>query len=313
MAQKRRYAILGTGAIGGYYGGLLQQAGHEVHFLLRSDYDQVKKHGLRIDSVNGDFLLPNVNAHKATDTMPPCDVIIVALKTTANHILPELLQPPLFGKESVVVMMQNGLGVEEVAAAIPGAGCVLGALCFICSNKVGPGHIRHLDYGSFTLGEYTPEVADGEISKAVAGVAEDFEAAGVTVQSSGNLARARWKKLVWNIPFNGLSVVLGATTDLLICNSGSRALVERLMEEVCAGAACCGHVIEEQFIGKMIEATEVMAPYRPSMKIDFDEGRPMEIEAIYGVPLARASARGVVLPSIQMLYEELRFLDVNSV
>jgi 2-dehydropantoate 2-reductase len=312
MAQKRRYAILGTGAIGGYYGGLLQQAGHEVHFLLRSDYVQVKNHGLRIDSVNGDFLLPNVNAHTATDTMPPCDVIVVALKTIANHILPELL-PPLLKKESVVVMMQNGLGVEEVAAAVPGAECVLGALCFICSNKVGPGHIRHLDYGSFTLGEYTRELVDGEISKAVSEVAADFEAAGVTVQSTGNLARARWKKLVWNIPFNGLSVVLGATTDQLIRNSGSRALVERLMEEVCAGAASCGHQIDEQFIGKMIKATEEMAPYRPSMKIDFDEGRPMEIEAIYGVPLARASARGVALPSIQMLYEELRFLDANSV
>ncbi len=312
MTQNRRYAILGTGAIGGYYGGLLQQAGHEVHFLLRSDYDQVNKHGLRIDSINGDFVLPHINAHNTTATMPPCDVIVVAFKTTANHLLPDLL-PQLLEKESVVVMMQNGLGVEEVATAVPGVGCVLGALCFICSNKVGPGHIRHLDYGSFTLGEYTPEVADGEISKTVAGVAEDFEAAGVTVNPTGNLARARWKKLVWNIPFNGLSVVLGATTDQLIRNIGSRALVERLMEEVCAGAACCGHVIEEQFIEKMIEATEAMAPYRPSMKIDFDEGRPMEIEAIYGVPLKRASARGVALPSIRMLYEELRFMDAGSV
>ena len=199
MVSQRRYAILGTGAIGGYYGGLLQKSGVEVHFFLRSDFDHVRRHGLRVDSVNGDFLLPNVHAHRSTDTMPPCDVIVVALKTTANYLLAELL-PPLLKKESVVVMMQNGLGVEEIAAAVPGVRCVLGALCFICSNKIGPGHIRHLDYGSFTLGEHTGSLGGSATSGALTTVAEEFKAAGVNIHLTDTLAEARWKKLVWNIP-----------------------------------------------------------------------------------------------------------------
>lgn len=310
MTGKRRYAIIGTGAIGGFYGGLLQQAGHEVHFLLRSDYEQVRSYGLRIDSVKGDFFLPHVHAHATTTTMPLCDVVIVALKTTANHLLTKLL-PPLLTKKSVVIMMQNGLGVEETVAGIPGVECILGALCFICSTKVGPGHIRHQDYGSFTLGVFKTRVGNMEQDRAVRNVAMDFEAAGVSVQCTDNLMQARWKKLVWNIPFNGLSVVLAATTDRLVENPGSRALVKRVMTEVCIGAASCGVPIEEAFVGKMITATESMAPYRPSMKIDFDAKRPMELEAIYGTPLARVATQGVSLPSIQTLYEELQFLNAG--
>ena len=140
----RSYAIIGTGALGGFYGARLHRAGAEVHFLLHSDHDHVRRHGLKVQSKNGDFHLPQVNAHGRAEDMPRCDVVLVALKTTHNHLLPGIL-PHVVKDDGVVLVIQNGLGMEHDVARIVGPARVMGGLSFLCSNKVGPGHIRHLD------------------------------------------------------------------------------------------------------------------------------------------------------------------------
>jgi len=153
MGFMKSFAIIGTGAVGGYYGGLLQKAGLDVHFLLHSDFEFVKRNGLTVESVNGDFRLPQVNAYNDPKQMPRCDVVIVSLKTTANAILKDVL-PYVVKENGIVLTLQNGLGSDEEIASIVGAERVIGGLSFLCSNKVGPGHIRHVDYGLITLGEY---------------------------------------------------------------------------------------------------------------------------------------------------------------
>ncbi len=308
VKTNRSYAILGTGALGGYYGACLQRAGLEVHFLLHRDYEYVAKQGLVVESPNGDFTLPHVNAYGDVAQMPPCDVVVVALKTTHNHLLRQML-PTLVKDNGVVLVLQNGLGIEEDVARIVGAERVMGGLCFLCSNKVGFGHIRHLDYGQITLGEYTPNYQSGGITERMHQIAVDFESAGIPIQLVEDLLLARWKKLVWNIPYNGLSVVLNATTDEMMADKYTRGLVEQLMAEVLAGAAAMDRKISDRFIQKMLDYTEKMTPYRTSMKIDYDEGRPLEVEAIFGNPLRMAMAAGVNLPLIGMLYHQLKFLD----
>ena len=309
--SNRSYAILGTGALGGYYGACLQRAGLEVHFLLHSDYEQVREQGLVIESPNGDFTLPQVNAYGDVAKMPPCDGVVVALKTTHNHLLPKML-PPVVKDDGVVLVLQNGLGIEEEVAEIVGSKRVMGGLCFLCSNKVGPGHICHLDYGGITLGEYTPNYQVGGITERMCQIADDFERAGISIKLAEDLRLARWQKLVWNIPYNGLSVVLDATTDELMANQYTRSLVEQLMREVVAGAALCDRIIPDRFIQTMLDYTEKMTPYRTSMKIDYDEKRPLEVEAIFGNPLRVASAAGTDLPLISMLYRQLKFLDARN-
>ena len=116
----RTYAILGTGALGGYYGACLQRAGLDVHFLLHSDYEHVCQHGLVIESPDGNFTLPHVNAYSNVAKMPPCDVVVVALKTTQNYLLPEML-PAVVKDDGVVLVLQNGLGIEEEVARIVGS------------------------------------------------------------------------------------------------------------------------------------------------------------------------------------------------
>ncbi len=308
---RRRYAIVGLGAIGGYYGARLAAAGHPVHFVARSDATHVREHGLRVESPFGDLELPTVSVFTRTADVPPVDVAVLAVKTTDSDQAAALLSP-LIGPDTVVLLLQNGLGVENpIAEALPGTP-VIGGMCFICSNKVGPGHVRHLDYGAVTLGEHTPDPAGAGITAAVDAIASDLEAAGLPVQRIENLVTGRWRKLVWNIPYNGLSVVLDAGTDELMADPVTRALVEELMGEVLAAAAACGHRIEPEFIEYMMRTTDKMRPYKTSMKLDYEAGRPLEIDTIYGAPLAAARAAGWAMTRTAALYAQLQFLDARN-
>ena len=310
--SERSYAIIGTGALGGFYGGRLARAGLDVHFLLHSDYEHVRRHGLLVESVDGDFHLPDVNAYTRADDMPPCDVAIVALKTTANDLLGELL-PPAVAPRGVAAVFQNGLGIEERLAGIVGSARVMGGLCFLCSNKVGPGHIRHLDYGYVTLGDYDPRGRPAGLTERMGAIGGDLQAAGIRVNYAEDLVLARWKKLIWNVPFNGLSVVLDAPTDVLMGETHTRELAEQIMREIAAAAkAAAGRTIEDGFILQQLADTRKMASYRPSMMLDHEAGRPMEVEAIFGAPLRAAEAAGCPVPRLDVLYRQLKALDARS-
>jgi len=305
------YAILGTGALGGYYGACLQRAGNNVHFLLNSDYDRVKDRGLVIESPDDNFNLPHVHAYNSAATMPKCDVVVVALKTTQNHLLPQLL-PPVVKDDGVVLVLQNGLGIESEVAQIVGNSKVMGGLCFLCSNKVGAGHIRHLDYKEIKLGEYHSNYQPGGVSERMRLIGADFEKAGIPIKLAKDLLLARWQKLVWNIPYNGLSVVLDATTNELMADINTVALIRELMDEVVTGAKKCDRIIAESFIEEMLDHTAKMKPYRTSMKIDYDEKRVLEVDAIFGNPLRMVQETGTQLPRIATLYQQLKFLDAKN-
>lgn len=298
-----KYAVVGTGAIGGFYGGMLAHAGKDVHFLFHHDYDFVRKNGLKIDSALGNFHLHTVNAYHSTDQMPQCDVVLVCLKTTNNGILKKIL-PPLLHAETCVILVQNGLNIErDLAALFPGLS-IAGAMAFICSNKIGKGHILHQDYGKITIGSFR-----GNNQELLKLVCNDFIMAGLPAEFTENLTESRWKKLVWNIPYNGLCVVLDTTTQLLMNHPQTHQIITDLMFEVVGAANACGTGIGEGFVGKMLETTRLMKPYAPSMKLDFDFKRPMEIGAIYSAPLAEARSNGFEMPKVRMLEQQLRFMQ----
>lgn len=303
-----RYAILGTGALGGFYGGRLARAGYDVHFLLHSDFAHVREHGLVVDSKEGDFVLPKIHAYQDVHAMPKCDVVLVALKTTQNHLLPALL-PAVVAEGGTVVMMQNGLGSEEAAAALVPRCEILAGLCFLCSNKVGPGHIRHLDYGAVRLAKYAADGRPAGVSDSMRTLVADLGNAGIRADTSEDLVLARWQKLVWNVPMSGLSVVLDTDTRALMADAHTRALAEAIMREVLVGARACGREIRAGFVQKMIDMTVAMTPYHASMKVDFDQKKPIEVEAIYGNPVRAAPG---AMPMVDMLYRQLKFLDERN-
>lgn len=300
-----QYAIIGTGGIGGFYGGMLAKAGEKVKFLFRSDYEFVQNNGLKVDSVSGNFILPQIDAYNSVEKMGACDVVLICLKTTNNSLLKKLL-PPLLHKNTLVILIQNGLGLEEdVAKDFPLLN-LAGGMAFICSQKSGPGHISHLDYGKLTLAAYNEEAA-----AIVEQVAEDFNRSGVETVVLPDLESARWKKLVWNIPYNGSTVVLQTTTQELMDNPATESLMKELMEEVVAAANACNisHPIDKSFINEMLELTRNMTPYSPSMKLDYDNHRPMEIEYIYSRPIQQALHAGFEMKKVSMLEKQLRFLS----
>ncbi len=307
-----KYAIIGTGALGGFYGGLLARAGCDVHFLMRSDANHVRAHGLRVDTKLGDFVLPKVHVYSAIEQMPKCDCVILAIKSTQNHLLPQLL-PPILHSESLVLVLQNGLHVERAARDVVGAGHVAGGCCFLCSNKVGPGHIRHLDYGKILMGPFRgiDESEPGPSLELLGPIQKDFLSTGIDCHVTEHLSLARWRKSMWNIPFNGLSVLLNSSTNVIMQDPDSRALAESIIQEVRDTAVACGFPIEPEFVQEMMVHTDEMVPYDSSMRLDFLAGRPIEVEAIYGNPLRAAARVGVAAPIIGAMYRQLKFLAAH--
>ncbi len=299
---KMRYGIIGVGAIGGYYGCKLAYSGQEVHFLSHSDYEFVKERGMQVDSCDGSFHLKQVNVYQYPKDMPKCDVVIVGLKTTNNHLLSELL-PPLLHEHTVVVLIQNGIGVEaDVQKMFPDVQLIAG-LAFICSAKTEPGRVNHQCYGSINLGNYSCK--DERLFSAIL---NDFTNAGIQA-GSVPYEEARWKKAVWNMPFNGMTVALNTRTDLLLKQPATRQLIRDLMMEVIEAAHHLGVTgLDEAFADKMIQMTDEMTPYSPSMKLDFDFHRPMEIYYLYTRPIQIAREAGFSMPKLEMLEAELRFL-----
>lgn len=298
-----KYAIIGTGAVGGYYGGRLAHAGNEVHFLLHSDYDYVHEHGLQVDSCDGSFHLDAPNIYHTTADMPKVDVVIVALKTTRNHMLKELL-PPLLHPETLVLLIQNGIGPEPILQQqFPNLYLAAG-LAFICSAKTEPGRVNHQCYGSINIGNYScknQQIVDRLI--------QDFTEAGIKAASI-EYHEARWKKAVWNMPFNGMTVVMNAQTNQLLANPATMQLIRRQMMEVIGAAQALGvKGLDESFADRMIEMTLSMTPYSPSMKLDYDFHRPMEIDYLYSNAIAEAHRAGYTMPCMEMLEAQLRFLQ----
>ena len=294
-----RVGVIGSGALGLYYGALLQKDGHDVHFLLRRDYLAIARAGLKVTSPHGDFHLTEVNGYQSSQEIGPVDLVLTGLKAYANDHLAELTRP-LVAPETTILTLQNGLGNEEVLATAFGGEHVVGGVAFLCCNRGEPGIVHHLDQGSIRIAEF----AQG-LSARVKQLAENFNQAGITCDAGSDLTRIRWEKLVWNIPFNGLCALTGLPTDHLLACSETRQLITEIMQEVIAAANRQGlsePIEAEGYIERLLHITAGMGAYRPSMMIDRQQSSPLELAAIYGIPLERAANTTTPMPRVIMLH-----------
>ena len=304
MRKELRIAVVGAGAIGCYYGAKLAHAGREVRFLMRGDMAEIRRVGIRIRGKGEDLHLAKLNSHASTDEIGRCDLVLIAVKATSNGDLLGLI-PPLLHEKTMLLTLQNGFGNEEFLARNFGAERVLGGLCFVCLNRVSPGLIELYDPGRVAIGEYERR-PEPRTHKVVA----EFKRSGVICSAVEDLALERWRKLVWNIPFNGLSVAAGGLdTEAILSDEYLRRECLALMDEVVTAANKCGLPLPAQEALDQIKRTEAMGAYKPSTLVDFQAGRRLEIEAIWGEPLRRAAAAGAVTPRLHELYEKLKALD----
>ena len=300
-----RIAIAGSGALGLYYGSMLQKAGNDVHFLLRRDYEAIVTKGLVVHSVNGDYRLPEVKGYRQPEEIGKVNLVLVGLKTFANHRFRELIEP-LVGRDTLILTLQNGLGNEEELAEIFGNERVMGGVAYLLSNRGEPGALHHLGEGRVILGGLFP----GDMKK-VEKVAPVFQAAGIECRVVSDLKKAKWEKLAWNIPFNGICALAKKPVNEILGMETSRLLVTDMMREVIDAANAQGleKDISVSFAGKLVNFSMGMGDYKPSMLIDRIEGRPLELEAIFGKPLAAGKNKGVDMPRVETLFALLRLTE----
>ncbi len=319
-----KIGVVGCGAVGSFYGARLSRAGGEVHFLLRSDYAAVRESGVCIRSVDGDFVA-HPRAAASPGAIGICDLVVIALKTTANDCFEELL-PPLVGPATWILTLQNGLGNEEALAERFDPDAVFGGLCFVCLNRIQPGVIRHTAHGHIVMGEHRR--SPGERVRRMARL---FEHAGVSCRITDDLDRAHWEKLVWNIPFNGLGVagIVGwdcldrgrvperlprtgcLATDELLGSARGLEWLQGLMGEVIATARALGHELPDGCAEENLARTRCMGDYRASTLVDFENGLPIELNSLFLEPRRLARETGVGTPRLDALCAVLGELDAR--
>ena len=320
-----KIGVVGCGAVGSFYGAKLARAGEELHFLLRSDYAVVRRKGVAIRSVQGDFQVQPKCALRPEE-VGECHLVLIGLKTTANDQFSKLL-PPLVGAQTAVLTLQNGLGNEERLARLIAPEQIMGGLCFVCLNRLEPGVIHHIDHGQIILGEFErwPEPRTHDIASL-------FRHAGVPCKVTDNLAQAHWEKLTWNVPFNGLGVAGAAgyeavvagrlppgqsrqalkpclTTDHLLDDARWAELVRGLILEVILAGRGLGFNLADSLVEQQIQRTRTMGAYKASTLIDFERGQALELESLFLEPLRQAGRVGVRVPRLEALCLVLKELD----
>jgi 2-dehydropantoate 2-reductase len=299
-----RIGVIGSGAIGSYYGAKLVHGRSDVHFLMRGDLSEVRHAGISVRGSGENFRVPNINAYNSTDEIGPCDLVLIAVKATSNRDLVDLI-PPLLHRETMLLTLQNGLGNEEFLAKHFGAERVLGALCFIAARQLSRTEVERFAHGDIVLGEYGrvahPRTHD---------VAGEFRRADIKCELTDDLVRDRWRKLIWNIPFNGLSILAGGIdTAALIADERLRNLTLELMNEVILAANECGHPLPADSWRELMKRSETMGAFKPSTLLDWEAGKPIELEAIWGEPVRRARVAGFEMPRTEMIYALLTKLE----
>ncbi|MEH6565380.1 MAG: putative 2-dehydropantoate 2-reductase [Halopseudomonas sp.] len=306
-----RIGIIGTGAIGGFYGAMLAKGGNDVHFLLRSEYDAVVANGITVNSlVNEQLHLQPVQAYQNAADMPPCDWILVGAKATSDdlgELIAQAAKP-----DAKVVLLQNGLNNEDkLRPFLPDSVHLIGGLCYVCLFREGPGLIKHQFNGMVDLGYHSgPAQSDADAQKALLEEgAALFKSGNIPTRILPGVDAARWQKLVWNAPFNGTSVVLNAGTKALLASEASRKLIGDMMEEVVSAAKACAVEMPDGLGQKLLAGTAMMPDYHPSMYHDWLHKRPMELDSLYGEMLRQAAAAGCSMPKTEALLDQLTFIQ----
>lgn len=317
--DKAVIAVVGCGAVGQFYAAQLILAGHDLRLLARRDADTLKRRGLvvyqtstpQINSSNLHSMLQISPDQFCVATEPEQlvrssqpDWVLVALKTTALGQAPRLVEP-LLGPKTSIAIMCNGLGIEDQFAEWFGAERIFGLLCFIGVNRDDEGIIRHVAFGHVAAGHFQ----DNRIHRER--LARLVESAGVVCENTESLLEARWRKLSWNLPFNGLCLLYNCTTDEIVGDPERRAFAQQLAEQaVLIGnldLAAHGQAvsIEPGWAALQLSRTDTMGAYAPSTLLDARAGRPQEIDMMFLEPARRAKQLGAPAPALLRLLTEL--------
>jgi 2-dehydropantoate 2-reductase len=303
-----RIGVFGTGGVGGYFGGKLAQAGEAVVFIARGEHlKAIQQSGLRVDSPKGDFHILPAQATADPEAAGPVDCVLVGVKAWQVSDAARAMKP-MVGERTIVVPLQNGVEAPLELAAVLGREHVLGGLCKISAQIVGPGHIQHLGL--------EPNIAFGEISEPRSGrpfagegvkrLQEAFSQAGVRAETPEDIQAAMWEKFLFIAAISGVGAVTRAPVGEVRSLEGSRRMLEQVMEEINAVALARGIRLEEEVVAQTIAFVDGLpAGSLPSMTRDILERKPSELEYQNGAVVRMGEESGVPTPVNTFIYASL--------
>lgn len=300
--------IIGTGALGSFCASRLHKAGAHITLVARSDFVtlQTKPVTIHEEETGTTYsFTPDHVVKEPSSDLPPADYVILCTKVLPTLDRPALLRGYVTQGTSIVLLC-NGMDVEEDIRTVFPENEIISALAFICVTRLTAGEIRYQSTARFTIGTYPSGISDKVLA-----LANAFQSSGFNCTTTADIIAARWEKCVWNAAFNPLSVISQGLTTLEIVGT-QEEYVRAIMAEVCAVANADGHPLPENTINSRINFTKAMAPYKTSMLLDFEEGRPMETEAILGNTVRKAASYGVPTPHLDCLYAILKLLEVKT-
>lgn len=304
-----RIAVMGSGGVGGYYGGLLAQAGYDVTFIARGAHlEALRENGLRVKSVHGDFTVAPVQATDTPAEVGPVALVMVCVKTPDTDCAAQDIKP-MVGPDTTVMSLQNGIDAAERLGAVVGTEHIVGGATWISSTVESPGVIRQFsEIRRIVLGEL-----DGQITARVQALAEVLGSTGATVEVTDNILKVLWTKFVFIASISGI----GSLTRLEIGDyravSETRTLLVGLMREVETVAHAGGVVLDGDVIEQALALVDgVAANIKPSMQRDVEAGRRSELDSIIGAIGHRGRELGIATPVADMVYAALLPIELKA-
>ena len=302
-AQQMRIAVMGAGAVGGYFGARLAAAGQHVAFIARGSHlESMRREGLRVKSIRGDLRIRSLFA-AGPEEVGPTDLILFCVKSYDTEEAAKKLEP-LMGEKTIVLSLQNGVDNPEKIAKLWGADRTLAGVADIAARVPEPGVIEHSASGRIFLG---PLHASGR--EAAGNVKAAFVGAKIPCDMSPDIQTTLWKKLAWNAPFCALSCLLRMTVGEIVASDSLRSLITSCIEEVRDAAQCHGVELPpstaEETLG-VSRFSRGLGDVKPSMLQDLEAGKPLEYEALNGIVVKLLHQAGKRAPINEIFYTALK-------
>ena len=299
-----RIAVMGSGAVGGYFGAKLAAAGHDLAFIARGKHlDALKANGLQVRNPNGDLYVHHGQFTADPRQVGNVDLILFCVKSYDTEIAAAAIKP-MVSDRTAILSLQNGIDNPEKLARIYGERRILPAVVYVGAQVSAPGVIAHSTGGRIIFGQM-----DGAVGDAAKALAQTMTAAGIPYEASAEIGKVQWTKLLWNAAFCAISCLARANTKQIVESASLTQLALDCMTEVQAAARTRGVQLARQLFDDTIEFSKTLGDFKPSMLQDLEANKPLEYEAFNGNVVKLLEAAGQPAPINKTFHATLKFLD----
>ena len=312
MNQKsKKLLIVGAGAVGGYYGGMLAKAGFNVTFIARGkNYEALKQNGLTLILEGKKEIIP-IKIFNGTKNLGVFDYIFICVKSTDTKEAAKNITHNV-SENTTVISFQNGIENEEIIAGEISNEHVIGANVYVTSRLISPGVIDQFGYNAVVIGEFSKEK-----TKRIFELKEMLDTAGILCNISEDISADLWNKLVWNASFNPVSVITQKTVDKMMEDPETLELLKNIMKEVKRTAIAHGINIRQDTVDFNLNRSKGIVRvnaaesqdftgFKTSMLQDFEKGKPLELEELVGVIIRKAKEKNIPVPNIEKVYNQIK-------